>query len=143
MTIQAIPCFSDPNWYANITLEGITYLFEFDFNQRGYCWYMSVADADGVDIYNGVKLSCNFSLLAKCKDPRAPAGAIWCLSSTSDSSPPGLYDLLAGGRCTLVYITSDWVTLLQTPAGLANIQAQLASNTQNTEASSYGQPTSG
>jgi hypothetical protein len=143
MTIQILPFFSDPSWFATITLEGVPYVMQFDFNQRAYSWYMSIADSNGVDIYNGVKLVTGFSLLAKCKDPRAPPGALFVFSNTSDASPPGLYELIQGGRCTLYYVTSDWLTLLATPAGLAIVLAQLAANTQTSSTSTYGQPPNG
>lgn len=130
------------SYVQTTTFEGTDFLLAFQYNQRCASWYLSVADNLGVDIYNGVKLVCGIPLLRKCKDPRRPAGAILCLSSTSDQSPPALYDLWAGsGRCQLLYMTSDWVTLITTQglAGLAAIQATLTANTQTSSASLYGQ----
>ena len=139
MSILAIPCFADASWFSTVTFEGTTYVLQMDFNQRVSSWYLSIADAAGVDIYNGVKVVTGFSLLAKCKDPRAPTGAIVCVSSTSDGSPPQQYELLSGARCTLYYITSDWVALMQTPACLTQILALAAAGTQNPTTSTYGQ----
>lgn len=140
MSLQQIPCFSDASWVAQVTLEGKTFGLQMDYNQRSASWYLSLADAAGVDIYNGVKVVTGFfSLLAKCKDPRAPAGWILCVSNTSDGSPPQQYELLAGARCSLLYLTSDWVALLGTPAGQAQIQAQLSAGTQTNTTSNYGQ----
>lgn len=139
MTIQQIPTFSDPSYRQTTTLEGVTYILQFDFNMRACAWYLSIADADNVDIYNGVKLTVGFLLLRKCADPRRPPGDFMVLSSTSDLSPPGMLELLPGsGRCTLVYVTSDW--LQQIAAG--NSQAlldQLDANTQASGSSTYGQ----
>lgn len=100
------------------TLDGATYNLYFNFNQRTQCWYLSIADSSGVDIYNGVKIITGLPLLRKCKDPRRPPGDFLCLSSVpSNPSPPGLQDLYAGsGRCTLYYLTGDWVAQL---AGMA------------------------
>lgn len=145
MSILIIPTFSDPSYSQTTTLEGISYTLQFDFNQRAYSWYMSIADADGVDIYNGVKLVCGFSLLKKCKDPRAPPGVLVIISTAQDQTPPGLYDLLPGGPAQLTYITSDWVAQLLQPGGLAAQQAQIAATASNASnpTSSYGQPPSG
>lgn len=115
MTIQVIA--GDANatqlYTQTTTLDGSTFNLYFQFNQRCQCWYLSVADASGVDIYNGVKLVCGIPLLRKCRDPRRPAGALMVISATSNQAPPGLYDLIPGsGRCTLVYWTADWVAML-------------------------------
>jgi hypothetical protein len=155
MTIQSFPFFDDPNWFATFTLEGVPYVIEFDYNERASSWYMSIADADNVDIYNGVKIVTGFSLLKKCADPRAPPGQIWCMSTTSDGSPPTLYDLIPGGRCGLFYVTSDWIALINAgttgltgaalaakiAANVAALQATLTANAQSSELSSYGQGT--
>jgi hypothetical protein len=138
--IYVIPTFALPSYIQQTTLEGITYTLQFDFNQRAASWYLSVSDADGVDIYNGVKLVIGFSLLGKCKDPRAPAGILYVFSSTSDFSPPGQFDLGVGARCQLVYMTSDWVALL-TSGQLASILAQLA--TTASTPSTYGETPTG
>lgn len=99
------------------TLDGATFNLYFNFNQRTQCWYLSVADSSGVDIYNGIKIITGLPLLRRCKDPRRPPGDFLCLSSTSNLSPPGLQDLYPGsGRCTLYYLTGDWVAQL---AGMA------------------------
>ena len=48
MTLSVVPCFSDPSWSMSVTLEGVLYNFQFDWNERGACWYLSLADVDGV-----------------------------------------------------------------------------------------------
>lgn len=138
MTIQVVPTGADAFYNQTTTLEGTPFRLAFAFNGRCSCWYLSIADASGVDIYNGVKLTCNQRLLRKCRDPRRPAGDFLVLSSTADTSPPGLTDLVSGGRCTLFYLTSDVLTAVQTPAGIASLQTQLATGTQNQTASTYG-----
>ena len=142
MTIQVVPTDQNalPSYTQNTTFEGTQYILEFDYNQRCASWYLSIADSDNVDIYNGIKLVTGFPLLRKCVDPRRPPGELLVVSSTTDQSPPGLLDLIPGaGRCQLLYITSDWLALLA--AGqLSTILAQLAANTQTSATSSYGQP---
>jgi hypothetical protein len=136
--ILTVPTFAYPSYAQTTTFEGTTYGLQFDYNQRCASWYLSVADQNGVDIYNGIKLMTGFFLLAKCKDPRRPPGELLVISTTSDLTPPAQYDLLAGsGRCQLVYITSDWMALLQS-GQVATIQAQLAANAQASSTSTYG-----
>lgn len=141
MTIQAVPL-DDTGaqlYFQTTTFEGTSYILAFQYNQRCASWYMSVADNLGVDIYNGVKMVCGLPLLRKCKDPRRPPGALYVFSSTSDASPPALFDLFPGsGRCQLVYITSDWLQLIA-DGQVDTILAQLDSNTQTSALSTYGQ----
>jgi hypothetical protein len=140
MSALVVTCQALPSWSATLTLEGTLFQVQMDFNQRAFSWYLSIADADGVDIYNGVKVVCGFLLLGKCKDDRRPAGDFLCISSTTNYSPPGFVDLLPGsGRCSLVYITSDWLAAIK--AGqLAALQAQVAAGATGTSTiSTYGQ----
>lgn len=148
MSIQPIPTFDAPFYSEAVTLEGVSYRLSFAYSQRENTWYLSLADSANVDIYNGIKLTCLAPLLRKCADPRRPPGELAVFSSTADLSPPGLEDLVAGtGRCSLIYVTSDWLALLvpQPPnaaaaaAGLAQVQAILAANTQSGTQSTYGQ----
>lgn len=129
MTIMVIAgdANATPLYEQQTTLDGSRFNLYFQFNQRCQCWYLSVADASGVDVYNGVKLVCGIPLLRKCKDPRRPAGELFVLSSTSNQAPPGLYDLIPGsGRCTLLYFTADWVALLKgIPASVVNGSAEV------------------
>lgn len=148
MTISIVPFFDPPSFTQSLVLEGSLFQFQFDYNERGACWYMSLADADGVDIYNGVKLVLGFPLLKKCRDPRRPgaqtgttsAGDLIVTSSTSDLTPPSYFDLAAGGKNRLKYISSDWMALLlagQTAPILAQYAAGSTSGV--SPISTYGQ----
>ena len=141
MTVQQIP--TDPlglSSYSQLTtLEGTTYTLQFDYNQRCASWSLSIADASNVDIVNGIKLSVGIPLLRKCVDPRRPPGDLIVISaSPTDQTPPGLLELLpVSGRCQLLYVTSDWLTLLA-QGNLAAITAQLTANAQTSALSTYG-----
>jgi hypothetical protein len=146
MTIQQIPTYNYPFFSQTTTLEGTSYLLNFSYSQREDCWYMSMADANGVDIYNGMKLICSpptgpNALLFKCRDPRRPPGDFFVLSGNQDLSPPGLNDLvLNSGRCQLYYMTSDVLALIA--AGQVDTYLlQLATNTTTGTGSTYGQLT--
>ena len=134
-----IPTFDDELWTQSTTLEGTTYVLTFQFNWTTSAWYMSIADASGVDIYNGVKFTVGIPLLFRCKDIRRPPGELFIISNTTDTSPPGLFDLLPGsGRCQLYYIDAAWMALLAA-GNSAAVFAQIAtSNATATAASTYG-----
>lgn len=107
MSILVVPTGSDPFYTQATTLEGATYLLTFAFSQREACWYLSIATEEGDDIYNGMKLVCNWPLTKKCADPRLFPGELLCLSNSTDLTPPGLTELGPGLRCELTYYTSD------------------------------------
>ncbi len=141
MTIQLLPTYDTPTWSQTSTFEGATFHLAFQFNQREACWYLSVSDAGGVDIYNGVKLVCKQLLLARCVDPRRPAGDLYVVDSSGLLAPPGLEDLVQGaGRCRLYYVTSDLLALARAGnvAGLQAFDAALATNSATGNASTYG-----
>lgn len=104
MAFWIIPTDNAPFYTQTTTLDGVTYLLTFTYNQRCDCWYLSVDTEEGDRIYDGIKLVCQWPLLHKCADPRAPAGELLCWSTTNDQSPARLNDLLPGGRCQLGYI---------------------------------------
>ena len=146
MTVQLITTYNYPFYSQTTTLEGTQYLLNFNYSQRENAWYMSLADANGVDIYNGMKLIVSDpnqgpnSLLFKCKDPRRPLGDFFVLSaSPMNLDPPGLNDLVAtSGRCQLFYMTSDVLTLIA-EGEIQTFLNQLANNTTPGTESTYGQ----
>lgn len=146
LLVVPTPFTGAPSYNMTLNLEGNTFRLQFDFNQRCSSWYMSIADADGVDIYNGVKLVTGFYLLKKCKDIRKPGGGppaflpgdFFLLSSTADQSPPGLTELFPGtGRCQLYYVTSDWLAIILAGNG-ASLVPTINAGLQNTGLSTYG-----
>jgi hypothetical protein len=142
MTIQIVTTTDTPQYDQTSTLEGTTFLLSFWYSQREACWYLSLADQSGVDIYNGVKLICANFLFTKCVDPRRPAGDFFCFDQTGANTPPGLEDLVPNaGRCVLTYWTSDLVEAFRSgdTQYLQQFLTSLASNTQASSASTYGQ----
>lgn len=108
MAVWIIPTGNDPFYSQTTTLEGVTYLLTFTYNERCDCWYLSVDTEEGEPIYDGIKLVCQWPLLQKCADTRLPPGELLCWSnSPGDTSPAKLNDLADGGRCQLMYIDSS------------------------------------
>jgi hypothetical protein len=86
-------------------LDGREYIFGFNWNSRAAKWSMSVADALGVDIVQGIYLTCGTVLLRLLSDSRSPPGDIYILDREGDSGDPGFNDL--GDRCLLLYIEAS------------------------------------
>lgn len=108
MTIQRIPTTNDPFYVQRTDLEGREFVFTFDFSTRESVWYLSIADSEEVEIVTGLKLVIGWPLLSRLATARKPPGLLFVISKVpEDDSPPGLEDLVEGGRCDLVYTTSD------------------------------------
>ena len=103
-----------PYYSETVALDGTPYILQFSFNQRCACWYLSLQTIDGDDIADGIKLVVGWNLLIKSASPNRPPGWLFVLSSSTDSSTPGLDDLNPdGGRCLLGYIpAADLAALL-------------------------------
>jgi hypothetical protein len=106
MTTQVIPSPDGTTAFETqtTTLDGVPYLLYFSYNQRESTWYLLLSTVDGDPIYGSVKMVCSWPLFFQCRDLRRPLGQFLVLSSTSDLSPPGLFDLASGARCSLVYV---------------------------------------
>lgn len=103
MSVQTIPTFSDPFWTQVTNLDGVDYTLTFTYNQREDVFYMTIGDAVGNDIFRGLKLVCNWPLLAGRRDARLPKGTLIVCSNTPEDGPPGLTELASGARCELCY----------------------------------------
>ena len=120
MTTQVIPTGDDVVYSQTTSLDGVPYLLRFSFNQREQTWWLLLSTGDGDPIYGSVKLVVSFPLFASCADSRKPPGKLIVVSSTTDLSPPGLEDLVEGGRCQLCYIpAADLATIGQNEAALS------------------------
>lgn len=141
MTLQTVPTTNAPSYFQKATLDGVTFRLTFNWNDRTSCWYLSVADLDGVDVIVGVKLvvrdDLRFPLLRKLRDSRRPPGDLFVVTATADRSPPGLNDLLPSGRCSLLYATSDLLALVAAGQIQTAIDA-VTTGTQDSAASTYG-----
>lgn len=105
--VLAIPTFDDPFYTVTTTLEGRAYVFDFRYNQREAAWYFSVSLEDGTELIGGVKVICGRNLLRRAADVRLPPGILAAVPNSADNSTPGLLELGAGRRVTLVYMTAD------------------------------------
>jgi len=93
-----VPLFSE-----RITLQGIEYLFQFDWNDREQRWYLAILTVDEKPLATGIKIVANWPLLRRFTDPRLPPGTLIAadLSPMQGESPTYLE---LGTRVRLMYI---------------------------------------
>ena len=92
-------------WFdQTTTLDGVPYVLDFRHSRAEDRWYLSIGLPDGTEVRKGIKVVSSYPLLWRETDSRLPNGELFCVPASADDSPPGLADLLPGGRCYLVYV---------------------------------------
>lgn len=92
-------------YFFSVELEGVVFVFRFQFNERDQSWFFDLLDADGVAIRQGVKCVTNYPLLRLVADPERPAGELYCIDTTGEDRRAGLADL--GDALDFVYFDSS------------------------------------
>lgn len=91
-------------------LEGVTYLFQFQWNQRMEVWIMNLMTEDRIDIVSGVPLLLGVALTARFADSRLPPGQFLLVDTSETNRKPERTEM--GERVQLVYIESETVAAL-------------------------------
>jgi hypothetical protein len=100
-----IPTLAGVARYSQRTiLDGREYVLSFAWNSRVGKWSLSVADAKGVPIVQGIRIVCGLPLLRLLTDQRSPPGDLIALDRTGEGDP-GFNDL--GTRVVLQYIEAS------------------------------------
>lgn len=108
MAYITLPVRSDiPAYQFQIELEGTTYFFDFEWNERADCWTMDISNSDEVLLIAGIKLTCGFSLLEKFIIDGLPLGDFLLLDTTGKNLDPSANEL--GNRVLLMYRESTTV----------------------------------
>jgi hypothetical protein len=94
-----------PHYTFSTELDGVTFRFEFRWNDRASAWFMSLRDVNGNDLVVGRRVVVGFPLLTRFSDPRLPKGDLNAVDTTGTGTEPGINDL--GGRVKLIYMTAD------------------------------------
>lgn len=101
MAIQELPTRTDLSVYDfTLELDGEVFTIAMTFNRRCNHWYMSLFDADGVAVREGIKLVANWSLLLTWVQQGRPEGGMIAVNPGNDNDPDR--DTL-GTECVLTY----------------------------------------
>ena len=102
MASIVLPTRTDAARYSfEIDLDGDSFTFSFEWNDRDQGHYMSIADAAGVTLLAGRRVVTGYPLINIYRDSRLPKGAIEAVDTSSTGTEPGFGDL--GDRVKLLY----------------------------------------
>ena len=98
-----IPIALDVPLYAErITLDGVEYVFRFDWNERELRWYFDLGLPNGTWLVRGVKIVSDWPLLRRFKGASFPKGHLIAIDlSDQGGEPPVFQDL--GRRVKILY----------------------------------------
>ena len=89
-----IPLRTDIPWYTEIVeLGGVQYQLEVAWNTRDQRWYISVADADGVNVATGIPVVVDWPLLERFSLTDLPDGTMMAIDLTGNGEEPDKEDL--------------------------------------------------
>lgn len=89
-------------------LEGVSYSFEFRWNEREEAWFLTLGDGEGVPLVAGLRVVVDFDLLSYARGERVPSGYLFALDTQGEHIDPGFEDL--GRRVQMHYFTADELT---------------------------------
>lgn len=102
-----IPTDNAPYSTQRTVLDGTEYLFRFFYNAREDRWAFDLLTEDERVLLSGCRIMPEVYLLRRYHYMDGmPPGEILCLSYQGDD-PPGLEDLVPGGRCELLYVSAQ------------------------------------
>lgn len=91
-----------PRFTQTVELDGVSFTFAFEWNDRNEQWSFSLYDAAGVGLVYGVSLVVGIPLLNRFPNvPGLPAGGLEAIDTSDLSADPGFEDL--GSRVQLMY----------------------------------------
>jgi len=100
--VEIVLSLDTPLYTQRVTLDGVGYLFRFDWNGREGRWYFDLGDLNESWIVTGIKVIANWPLFRRVSDPRKPKGDLLAVDfSGMGGEPPDFYDL--GRRVKLIY----------------------------------------
>lgn len=89
------------NFNFRVELEGVEYEFRMRFNSRDSVWYLSIRDADGAQLVDGLRVVPNTDVTLRFTVDGAFPGRIYVLDSRAIPEPPTLTNL--GSDLPMVY----------------------------------------
>ena len=103
-----IPFSGEPSFKESVTLEGITYVLRFDWNDQDGYWRMSIMDAQENPLVMGIKMVIFYPLTSQYKAYSIPPG-MFCVIDANPATryiDPGFSDFTRGRNLQLTYFES-------------------------------------
>lgn len=72
------------HYEQKITIDGVVFLFRFDFYPRTSAWYLSMRDNESALLVSGRKLVRGWNPLLRDKNTSLPRGAFYLYSTSED-----------------------------------------------------------
>lgn len=86
-----IPFAADRAWFSQpITLQGVAYTLEFQYNARAQRWFMDILDASEQPILLGIPLEIRRDLNGQYGAYVFPKGLFFCRDNSGSDNPPTL-----------------------------------------------------
>lgn len=115
MAVVALPLLTDlgatPHYTFATELEGVTYTFEFLWDDRDGAWYMQIGDGEENPLTGMVRVVLGASLLSQFSNAALPPGQFIVKDTSGQDLDAGLADL--GSRVQVWYVDSASVANLQ------------------------------
>lgn len=96
-----IPTRTDPRYQIEVELDGSSYLFDFEWNDRAESWFLDVSSQNGTKLIAGIRVVVGFPLWNRYRNPELPSGDLSAVDTSGANLDPKLEDL--GDRVALVY----------------------------------------
>jgi hypothetical protein len=98
-----IPVATDtPLYTQRITLDGVEYVFKFDWNDRESRWYFGLFAIDETPIVTGIKVVANWPLLRRFTAEKVPPGVLVAVDLSPERGESPTFTEL-GFRVRLLY----------------------------------------
>jgi hypothetical protein len=98
-----LPVINYPHFTQQITLDGLLYTFEFNWNSRGEYWTLTIYNQNSERIIAGVKVILNFDLTGRYTKITLPPGIL--LSTRENDDVSKIADGELGNLVNLFYVT--------------------------------------
>lgn len=98
-----------PRFTQTVDLDGETFTFAFEWNDRNAQWSFSLSNNDGAPLASGISIVVGVPLLNRVKTlPGLPAGMLEAIDTSDLSLDPGFDDL--GDRVQLAYTPANEIS---------------------------------
>lgn len=102
-----------------VQLDGLSYRFAYQWNDRTASWYVSISTFNNEPILRQLRVVHKWPLYSRYRDPRLPPGMIFCVDMADSGQGPTFESM--GVNTLLMYYTSadlESVALEDVAAGL-------------------------